>query len=142
MIGKVLLRKRLHRNFTIAKQCLFAVQRGVINTNKVHNTVLQCDINLIKLEGVMRVREGRVRFDSEVGREAGPEDDSGDPHGRGAGVTRWHSHWEPGLVGGLCFIPMGVEPGLGQEHQVDFVVIHELRWKFHIVFVVSQLDGH
>ena len=54
----------------------------MINTNEVHNTVLHCDINLIKLQGVMR-----VRFDSEVGREAGPEDDSGDPHGRGAGMT-------------------------------------------------------
>ena len=48
MIGKVLLRRRLHRNFTIAKQCLFAFLRGVINTNEVHNTVLQCDLNLIK----------------------------------------------------------------------------------------------
>lgn len=66
MICKVLLRRRLHRNFTIPKQCLFAVQRGVINTNEVHNIVLQCDVNLNKLEGVMTVREGRVRFDSEV----------------------------------------------------------------------------
>ena len=47
-----------------------------------------------------------------------------------------------GLVSGLRFIPVGVEPGLGQERQVDCVVIHELGWKFHIVFVVSQLDGH
>ena len=105
MICKVLLRRRLHRNFTIPKQCLFAVQRGVINTNEVHNIVLQCDVNLNKLEGVMTVREGRVRFDSEVsqiwqwgGKRGGPEDDSGDPHGRGSGMTQWRSHWEPGLV--------------------------------------------
>ena len=43
-------------------------------------------------------------------------------------------------VGDLRFIPVGVEPGLGQERQVDCVVIHELGWKFHIVFVVSQLE--
>ena len=42
----------------------------------------------------MRVREDQVRFDCEVGREAGPEDDSGDPHGRGAGMTQWCGHWE------------------------------------------------
>ena len=65
----------------------------------------------------------KVGLDSEVRRKTGLENDSD--------ATPTGGAWE-GLdgvaagsqVGDLCLIPVGVEPGLGQEHQVDCIVVN------------------
>ena len=67
--------------------------------------------------------EAKVGLDSEVRRKTGPENDSD--------ATPTEGAWE-GLdsvaagsqVGDLCLIPVGAEPGLGQEHQVDCIVVN------------------
>ena len=67
--------------------------------------------------------EAKVGLDSEVRRKTGPENDSD--------ATPTEGAWE-GLdsiaagnqVGDLCLISVGAEPRLGQEHQVDCIVVN------------------
>ena len=67
--------------------------------------------------------EAKVGLDGEMRRKTGLENNSD--------ATPTGGAWE-GLdgvaagshVGDLCLIPVGAEPGLGQEHQVDCIVVN------------------
>ena len=67
--------------------------------------------------------ETKVGLDSEVGRKTGSENDS-DATPTGGAWEGPDSIAAGSQVGDLCLIPVGAEPGLGQEHQVDCIVVN------------------
>ena len=67
--------------------------------------------------------EAKVGLDSELKRKTGPENDS-DATPTGGAWEGLDSIAAGSQVGDLCLSPVGAEPGLGQENQVDCIVVN------------------
>ena len=67
--------------------------------------------------------DAKVGLDSEVRRKTGLENDS-DATPTGGAWEGLDSVADGRHVGDLYIIPVGAEPGLGLEHQVDYIVVN------------------